>query len=177
MAKKIAITIIGFVVAFAAAWLAVWVTNIVNYIMSLPISVIGIMLENGSLFWQIVMTIISTGLAYLIVFYLFFKKYINYMSDLESDYPWFENISIVLLAICIVLVIDPRLGLYDVEGIGNAVSYLANDCSYHIISPVNWLEFDFSGDNISDIQYTVFDSFVVIAAIAACICYRFNIDL
>ena len=175
--KKIAISIMGFIVAFAAAWLAIWIANIFKYMMSLPVSVLGIMLENGSLFWQIVMTIISTGLAYLVVFYIFFKKYIRCLSNLDYDYPWFENISIVLLAICIVLVIDPRLGLYDIDAIGNAMSFLSNNCYYHIIAPVDWFNFDFSGDNISDIQYTVFDSFVIIAAIAACICYRFDIDL
>ena len=168
--KKIAISIMGFIVAFVAAWLAIWIANIFNYIMSLPVSFLSIILENGSLFWQIVMTIISTGLAYLVVFYIFFKKYINKLTRIESDYPWFENISIVLLAICIVLVIDPRLGLYDIDAIGNAMSFLSNNCSYHIIAPVEWF-------NFSDIQYTVFDSFVIIAAIAACICYRFDIDL
>ena len=40
--KKIAISIMGFIVAFVAAWLAIWIANIFNYIMSLPASILSI---------------------------------------------------------------------------------------------------------------------------------------
>jgi hypothetical protein len=47
----------------------------------------------------------------------------------------------------------------------NIVEYIQTEWNYIILSPVNWNDLDFSGKNISDMQYTVFDVAVAISGL------------
>jgi hypothetical protein len=51
----------------------------------------------------------------------------------------------------------------------DAIRFLQIECNYYILGTVNWSGLDFSGENLSDMEYLVFDIAVSLPGLAVLI--------
>lgn len=168
MLKKLIICVISFVLTGLASWLALWGANIINYVISLPISFLGIVLSESSGLIEFIYLAITTGIAYFIVFLFLFSNSIKISEDINDEHLWLGRIFIILLALCVILFCDPRI-VVPIETINEIIALAKNEYNYYILGTVDWGNLDFSGDKIPLMQYTIFDIAVSIAGLCICL--------
>lgn len=151
----------------ACTWLALWAANIGNYILSLPFSFFGIALEHARGVVEFIYIFITTGIAYLLTFFNLFATAFN--KNVISDSPVMGRICLGLIIACVIIICDERIHPSLPYFLADMIDYIQSEWNYYILSTVNWSDMDFSGENVSDMQYTVFDLVVAVSGLGVLI--------
>ncbi len=154
---------IGFLFALLGAWLAVWVSNILIYILSLPLDLfVPLLLEDAPDIVNFIYYAITTGIIYfLTLLYFIMQTY----RCVNKGVHWFDALMLLFLAFVIIVICDHRVAeclhpmLYDFS------MWASEELNFYVISGVDWLDVDFSGDKIHPMQYNVFDIAVVLVVV------------
>lgn len=159
-------SLLALLLCAACTWLALWAANVVNYLFSLPISFSDAIIEElvESKIIKFIYVFITTGIAYFVTFFYLFKIAFN-QSYVIWDSPILGRICLGLIILSVIIICDVRIHSYLPYFCVNIVEYIQTEWNYIILSPVNWSDLDFSGKNISDMQYTVFDVAVAISGL------------
>ena len=160
----------------ALAWLALWGANIINYILSVPMGWIGMIIECASHnlggVVEYIGLLITMGPALMLIFYHLFKFIYRYNSPLENaleDCPSASKIIsyiiVFLIMILLIAVCDTRIDQIMPDNIVAGLEFLRNNCNTFILAPVSWAELDFSGQVLNANHYNVFDTSICVAGV------------
>ena len=154
-----------FLLLILSVWLAVWAANIFNYLLSIPFSVLGILFETASP-WHVefIYTFITTGLAYAFTFWYAASYFFN--RNFIDNHPIIGRMLIVLVIMLVVSIYDVRIHGYMPEFISTSLDFLNTKCGFRILATVDWSNIDFSGSNVSSMQYNVFDTAIPVGGVA-----------
>lgn len=165
MIGKLFLCLGAFVLTGIASWLALWCANIFNYMLSLPFSIVDIIVENSNDFIRFIYFAITTGIAYFFCYMICFEVVYGGVCNINDDYEWLDSLVLIILAICIIFVCDPRLHSNLSPALVDLINYCKEEYNYNILGVVSWDNLDFSGDKIPAVQYKVFDIAVALAAL------------
>ena len=169
MIIKLFVCLLAFVLTGIGSWLALWCANIFNYLISLPFSIIDVIAENSNDFIRFIYLAITTGIAYFFCFLMCFDMIYGRVCEIIDDYEWLDFLLLVLLAIFIIVVCDPRLHSDLSPTFTNLIHHVQEEYNYNILGTVDWDRLDFSGDRVPAMQYTIFDIAVGLAAVCGMI--------
>lgn len=166
MLWKIAVCIVAFIATSIVSWFALWSANIIIYIMSLPISVIDIIVNHTSDFIQFIYLIITIGLFYFSCYSMCYNYIFNKICNIVDDYYWLDSLVLLILTTSIIAICDSRLHSDLPFVFKDIINKFQTEYNYFILGTVSWDKLDFSGNRVSDMQYTIFDISVILAAIS-----------
>lgn len=171
--KNTGLTIWSVILCAILAWLALWAGNIVNYIMSIPIGWIGILMNDTPQDWiRFVYKCITFGLYYGITFTAAYHLITDNNSTLMCEIPVMTRIVVILVSIFMIFVIDARLDQILPQFGVSTMEFLRTKCACYILEPVDWGAIMFGGERLEPMDYSVFDTAVCVGGATALILNR-----
>jgi hypothetical protein len=72
-------SLLALLLCAACTWLALWAANVVNYLISLPISVLDVIIEElvESKIIKFIYVFITTGIAYFATFFIYSRLHLT----------------------------------------------------------------------------------------------------
>lgn len=172
--KKIMIVILAIIIVTALSWLGLWAANIFNWLMSLPIGVLGLAFDSmPDGFLSFIYKFITFGLAYGAALYLVLCIVTREDSIFMDEAPWGIRIVVVLFTVFMIAVIDGFLDPVMPQAILNGMDYLREECGVYLLTPISWLDVMSGGSELGRMDYIVFNTATTIGGIASLV-FNYN---
>lgn len=166
--KKIMIVILAIIIVTALSWLGLWAANIFNWLMSLPIGVLGLAFDSmPDGFLSFIYKFITFGLAYGAILYVVLCIVTREDSIFMDEAPWGIRIVVVLFTVFMIAVIDGFLDPVMPQAILNGMDYLREECGVYLLTPISWLDVMSGGSELGRMDYIVFNTATAIGGIAS----------
>jgi hypothetical protein len=160
-----------------ATFFALWSANIINYILSIPIGAVGLVLEalvsEAHEVWQFVYLFITFGLVYLVIFSVLFCFAFRHDGLIMDECPKLGYIILFLLMFVVIVLCDIRVDLYMPEFCLNVIEFNREEWNYFILAPIDWYHEDLSGQNVTSMHYNVIDTSITLSGIIAVLNNRY----
>lgn len=172
--KKIMIVILAIIIVTALSWLGLWAANIFNWLMSLPIGVLGLAFDSmPDGFLSFIYKFITFGLAYGAALYVVLCIVTREDSIFMDEAPWGIRIVVVLFTVFMIAVIDGFLDPVMPQAILNGMDYLREECGVYLLTPISWLDVMSGGSELGKMDYIVFNTATTIGGIASLV-FNYN---
>lgn len=151
-----------------ASWLALWAGNLVNYILSFPVGWLDLLLgEMLTGVAEFIYLLLTYGIVYFFLFYLLFGFIMRSDSTIMDEVPVAAIASIIIVALLMIFVCDTRVDSIMPDFCVSGLEFLRNECNAFILAPIDWVEGDFGGSDISSMQHNVIDTSIGLACVLA----------
>lgn len=156
--KKLAIILLAIAIGAVLTWLGLWAANIFNFILSLPIGVLGLVLSQAQGVIGFVYAFISFGLAFGAAFY--FAQCVLTMENsiFMTETPWMTRLIVICFAALMIFTIDGRLDPFVPQFLLDGIEFLRTECGVYLLAPIDWMEALSEGSSLDARDYNVFNT-------------------
>lgn len=153
--KNLAIILLAIAIGAVLTWLGLWAANIFNFILSLPIGVLGLLLSQAEGVIGFVYAFISFGLAFGFAFYLVQCVLTREYSIFMTETPWMTRLIVICFTALMIFTIDGRLDPFVPQFLLDGIEFLRTECGVYLLAPIDWVE---GGSSLDARDYNVFNT-------------------